>query len=222
MQNLKTIVLVLAFISPIYLQACSCAGGGVDIMHILQHDLVFKGTVVQKEILKEGAIDASFEYTFDVEEWVKGDKKKKQVKVLSPTSGSMCGVNYDVGASLYIFSHKYKDTNQTGLCNMNTSTNYADAYFLKLMEQYKKGQSTTWFNRADIKIAEGKIAKGKQKYYWKINDRRGFLESEGKYKKGKKHGVWKYYKEKTAAKEEDVLASTVTYKRGKEISKTIN
>ena len=107
--------LALASMFPAPAQACSCAGP-VDIVEWVENsEAVFVGTLVDKRSANGGEFGSESIYTFEIEEWVKGDLGKV-IEVRSASDGAGCGFEFFGGERIGAVIYQAGDHLEGGLC----------------------------------------------------------------------------------------------------------
>ena len=243
----KIFLTLLLSVFALHLFACSCIYQPMGINKIMRSEAIVGGKIIKKSVVSfDGTKDVevskeaeamslgNFKYTLEIQERVKGIGKESIIHFYSNMQSAACGVNYDVGAELYVFLHYSNDRWSTSSCSGNISKEYASDIENKIIKEYKtaKGKQE-WFNEYKKLEAVGKVknqtARGKWTFYFSD----GTVAAEGKYKKGLKKGKWKIYKKPANQPEYDqevnpnkekveaILKSTIYYKKGKKIKTEI-
>lgn len=156
-------------------------------------DIFFKGKVIDKQTTEGNIWTSTYEYTFEIHELIKGEYDQNTIKISSSTQGSACGVNYEIGEDLYIFSYEHEGNYNTGLCCLNQRVAYNNDSILNLIEEYKNEATTEWCDIFGNIVAEGKIKDGIPVGYWRIYGEIDRNQEQGNYTNGLRNGIWKYY-----------------------------
>ncbi len=135
-----------------------------------------------------------FRYTFRIDDLIKGDLKETTVDVYSATQGSMCGVNYNLGTKLLIYSHYSDGYFSTGSCSQNLILENITRPYKKILRKFKRSKKSRKWKNIDGKItAEGKVVKKVAQGAWTYYHEDGTVQSKGSYLNGQLHGEWVYY-----------------------------
>jgi len=184
---------------------------GVD--HIVGFDIVFRGEVVAKKLIRDTAkVSSSFVrrdnkplvfvstvYTFKIKEKIKGLSRLKYVDI---HSSSMCGAYFLEEEEYYVYGYQNngKKGYSSSSCSGNIKKSTVGKHYKKIIRQYKRSRKNQkWKNINDQIIAEGKVQKRRPVGDWVIYHPDGNIKKKGSYVKGKKHGVWKYYYNKKSS-----------------------
>ncbi len=81
-------------------RACSCDGGPVD-WFLDEADGAFIGSLVAVASAEAPGEDVA--YTFDVTEWIKGDREPGAFDVFSASDGDACGFEVPSGREVAVF-----------------------------------------------------------------------------------------------------------------------
>jgi antitoxin component YwqK of YwqJK toxin-antitoxin module len=165
-----------------------------------------------------------------IQERIKGIRKKNTLHFYFSTSSSTCGVDYAEGSELYVFLHPSGGGWSTGACSGNISKKHISDEEKRIIKEYKTANGKQeWFNEYKKLEAVGKIKNQKSRGKWEFYFSDGTIAAEGKYKKGLKKGKWKIYKkpanqpeydevvDSNKEKTEVILKSILYYKKGEKI-----
>lgn len=186
--------ILLFTMSPVKLFSCSCYDHQLSILHLFTQDIFFKGEVIGKEFVTQETEPSKYEYTFKIEEVIKGEYESHQIKVYSNSSSASCGEFFFIGQKLYIFANIDQNKFHTNLCSLNQYAEREDSFIQKLIRDYKNEDQLEWFDFSGNKVAEGKIRNGKQEGYWKIKYKNGDIIEEGNFINGQKDGEWQIFR----------------------------
>ena len=107
--------------------ACSCAIGS-ERQAFEGADVVFEGVAVSaKEPLIIQSSGDPVEYTFSVENTLKGDLPSQRVTVTSALMGASCGAEFQVGERWRVFAYGSSDNLGSNLCAGNRLLGEASA-----------------------------------------------------------------------------------------------
>jgi antitoxin component YwqK of YwqJK toxin-antitoxin module len=179
----------------------------MSVYHIAQSQLVFKGEVIDKEIVEEG-YSRKYKYTFKVLENIKPVTTPKELVVFSQVQSSMCGVNYEIGESIYIFSNTIENEFHTNDCSKNFRPQgiirSRRAQRIKGIERIIKdfknsGIRTMWYDENGILVGIGSVCNGVMEGLWTFFYSDGSLAQKGFFVQGQKEGNWAIYRSKESS-----------------------
>lgn len=183
--------------------ACSCISVPLSARKIVDSELVIKGKIIDKEEIglmpgqdKETTFFQNhYKYTVLVKDLFRGLTPKNEIIVYSSTSGSLCGVNYKVGAELFLFINSWEGNYQTGLCSGNISVKYATRKEKRIFKKYSCILNKRKHKNVEGQlVAEGNLRKGVPDGEWNYYFENGKLEMKGTFENGMKQGEWiRYY-----------------------------
>ena len=217
MKILLFFVVNLFFVNQII--SCDCNVPVMSVDYILRHDLVFRGEVIGKKVIRDTLINDSFKrrgnkpivrithkYKFKVEELIRGKVKNRRVELTSDVN--MCSKSFEIGDKYYIYANiaQISIITQIRFPHLKASREHTkqpieyQSYFCSKNKKTEKASEK-------YKAILHQYKKNKKFRTWKnIKDQ---LIAKGKVRKRIPEGDWTFYHEDGKVSKEG------TYQNGK-------
>ena len=116
---MKSVLLIFAILSIQIGYGCSCLPPGkIDDIQFNKYDLIFKGKVVS--IKKKNEVVSIL---FQVEDYYKGNKYSKTIKVATVAYESACGITVKRGEEWLVYAFFSNNEYNTNLCTRTKNMN---------------------------------------------------------------------------------------------------